>query len=165
MSVTIHTSHGDLKVEIFCENVPKAAKNFLALCAKGYYDETIFHRNIKGFIVQGGDPTGTGKGGQSIYGFPFEDELDSSLQHDRRGIISMANSGPNTNGSQFFISYAKQNHLNGIYTVFGKVIDGFDTLDEIEKEAVGKNNRPINNIKIISTTIHSNPIAEREINY
>jgi peptidyl-prolyl cis-trans isomerase-like 3 len=162
MSLTLHTTLGDLKIEIFCEIVPKAAKNFIALCAKGYYDNTIFHRNIKGFIIQGGDPTGTGKGGDSIYGAPFEDEIDSSLEHDKKGIISMANSGPDTNGSQFFITYAKQNHLNGIYTIFAKVIDGFDTLDLMEREAVGKNNRPLKEIKINCITIHSNPIAERD---
>lgn len=165
MSVTLHTTDGDLKIEIFCDLVPKAAKNFLALCAKGYYDNTIFHRNIKGFIIQGGDPTGTGKGGSSIYGKNFEDEIMPSLEHDRRGILSMANSGPNTNSSQFFISYSKQEHLDGIYTIFGKVIDGFETLDAMEKEPVGKNNKPINDIKINSVTIHSNPIAEKEYNY
>jgi peptidyl-prolyl cis-trans isomerase-like 3 len=162
MSVTLHTSHGDLKIEIFCEQVPKAAKNFLALCAKGDYDGTIFHRNIKGFIVQGGDPTGTGKGGQSIYGPKFEDEIVSSLQHDKRGVLSMANSGPNTNASQFFITYSKQSHLDGSYTIFGKVIDGFETLELMEVEPVGKNNRPINPITINSVVIHSNPIADKE---
>lgn len=165
MSVTIHTTHGDLKFELYCELAPKAAKNFLALCAKGYYDNTIFHRNIKGFIIQGGDPSGTGKGGESIYGPYFEDEFDSSLQHDSKGVVSMANSGPNTNASQFFITYSKQNHLNGIYTIFGKVIDGYSTLDKMEREPVGKNNRPIEEIKILSVTIHSNPIAERESNF
>ena len=162
MSLTIHTTHGDIKCEIFCENVPKSSKNFLALCAMGYYDNTIFHRNIKGFIIQGGDPTGTGRGGNSIYGKYFEDEIDPDLRHDRRGILSMANSGPNTNGSQFFISYSKQSDLDDKYTIFGRLIDGYDTLDSLEREQVGKNNRPINECKIISITIHSNPIAEKE---
>ena len=144
----MHTSHGDLKVELYCDVVPQAAKNFLALSAKGYYDMSVFHRNIKGFIIQGGDPTGTGKGGESIYGKCFEDEIDSSLSHDTRGIISMANSGPDTNGSQFFITFTKQIHLNGIYTIVGRVIDGFETLDLMEAETVGKNNRPLNEIKI-----------------
>jgi peptidyl-prolyl cis-trans isomerase-like 3 len=165
MSLTLHTSHGDLKIEVFCDLVSKSAKNFLALCANGYYDNTIFHRNIKGFIIQGGDPQGTGKGGNSIYGKYFEDEIVNNLEHDKRGILSMANSGPNTNGSQFFITYGKHEHLNGIYTVFGKVIDGFEVLDLMEKEPVGKNNKPINPIKINSVTIHSNPIAEREYIY
>ncbi|XP_021904490.1 peptidyl-prolyl cis-trans isomerase CYP18-1 [Carica papaya] len=119
MSVTLHTNLGDIKCEIFCDEVPKAAENFLALCASGYYDGTIFHRNIKGFMIQGGDPTGTGKGGTSIWGKKFNDEIRESLKHNARGILAMANSGPNTNGSQFFIAYAKQPHLNGLYTVFG----------------------------------------------
>src|SRR5690348_6659987 len=121
MSLTIHTTHGDIKIELFCEQVPKTCKNFLALSAMGYYDNTLFHRNIKGFIIQGGDPTGTGRGGNSIYGRYFEDEIIDTLKHDRRGIVSMANSGPNTNGSQFFFTYSKQASLDGQYTIFGKV--------------------------------------------
>ncbi|KAF3494445.1 hypothetical protein DY000_02058417 [Brassica cretica] len=124
MSVTLHTNLGDIKCEIFCDEVPKGAENFLALCASGYYDGTIFHRNIKGFMIQGGDPTGTGKGGTSIWAKKFNDEIRDSLKHNARGMLSMANSGPNTNGSQFFITYAKQPHLNGLYTIFGKVIHG-----------------------------------------
>eukprot|EP00889_Picochlorum_renovo_P001095 jgi/Picre1/28125/NNA_003532.t1 len=119
MSVTLHTSLGDVKIEVFCEQVPKTANNFLALCASNYYDGTIFHRNIKGFMIQGGDPTGTGKGGKSVYeSGKFEDEIVSSLKHSKRGIVSMANSGPNTNGSQFFITYKAHSHLNGKYTVW-----------------------------------------------
>ncbi|KAL0142949.1 cyclophilin-like domain-containing protein [Mucor lusitanicus] len=120
MSVTLHTDLGDLKVEIFCESVPKTAENFLALCASGYYDNNTFHRNIPGFMIQTGDPTGTGKGGNSIWGRKFNDEIRSTLKHNARGILSMANSGPNTNGSQFFITYAKHPHLDTKYTVFGK---------------------------------------------
>ena len=100
---------------------PKTCKNFLALTASGKYDNTIFHRNIKGFIIQGGDPSGTGKEGESIYGKPFEDEIADALKHDRRGILSMANSGPNTNGSQFFITYNRMSKLNKQYTAFGRV--------------------------------------------
>ncbi|KAL2943484.1 Peptidyl-prolyl cis-trans isomerase CYP18-1 [Bienertia sinuspersici] len=96
-------------------------QKFLALCASGYYDGTIFHRNIKGFMIQGGDPTGTCKGGTK------------SLKHNARGIMSMANSGANTNESRFFMTYAKQPHLNGLYIVFGKVIHGFEVLDHMEK--------------------------------
>jgi peptidyl-prolyl cis-trans isomerase-like 3 len=115
-SVTLHTTLGDLKLEIYCEEVPRTATSFLAHCASGYYDKTIFHRNIKGFMIQGGDPTGTGKGGVSIYNTPngkFQDEIVDSLKHSRRGIVSMANSGPNSNGSQFFVTYKAHTHLNG----------------------------------------------------
>ena len=162
MSITLHTNFGNIKIELYCDLTPITCKNFLALCAKGYYDGSKFHRNIKGFILQGGDPTGTGKGGESIYGKYFNDEFAKELSHDKRGIVSMANSGPNTSGSQFFITYSKQIHLDGTYSIFGKVIDGFDTLDIIEKEPVEKNSRPINPIILNSVTIHVNPIAEKE---
>ena len=111
---------------IYCDTVPKASENFLALAASGYYDNTKFLRNIKGFIVQGGDPTGTGKGGESIWGGQFDDYFHPLLKHDRRGIVSMANNGPDTNGSQFFITYAAQPHLNNKYMIFGQVLDGFE---------------------------------------
>ncbi|KAG9299265.1 hypothetical protein G9A89_013913 [Geosiphon pyriformis] len=161
MSVTLHTDLGDIKIEVFCEAVPRTAENFLALCATGYYDNCLFHRNIKSFIVQTGDPTGTGKGGNSIWGRKFADEIKSSLKHNARGIVSMANSGPDTNGSQFFITYAKLPHLDTKYTVFGKVIDGIDTtLDAIEKVPVDEKSRPIQEIRIKSVFIHANPFAE-----
>lgn len=162
MSVTLKTSLGDLKAELYCSQVPKACKNFLALAASGYYDGTTFHRNIKGFMVQGGDPTGTGKGGQSIWGGYFDDEFVSTLKHERRGCLSFANLGPNTNGSQFFFTYARQPHLNGVYTVFGRLIDGLDTLDKMEKEPVSEKNRPMKPITIDKIIIHANPIAEEE---
>ncbi|KAH8117979.1 peptidyl-prolyl cis-trans isomerase-like 3 [Phellopilus nigrolimitatus] len=164
MSVTLHTSHGDLKIEVFCEAVPKAAENFLALCASGAYDGCKFHRNIKGFMVQTGDPTGTGKGGQSIWGKPFPDEVRSTLKFNARGVVAMANSGPDTNKSQFFITYSKQQHLDGKYTVFGKVIDGADsTLDSIERVPVNEKNRPLHDILLTDVTIHANPIADAAI--
>lgn len=161
MSVTLHTSHGALKLELFCEQTPITCKNFLALCAKGAYNKTIFHRNISRFLIQGGDPTGTGKGGESIYGKPFQDEIVESLKHDKRGMVSMANNGSaNTNESQFFITYSKQHQLNKAYTIFGRVIDGFDSLELMEREPVDANNLPLNEIKIHYVTIHANPIAE-----
>ena len=159
MAVTLHTSMGDLKLEVFCDSVQKTAENFLALCASGYYDGTIFHRNIKGFMIQGGDPTGTGKGGTSIWGDKFADEFASSLKHDSRGIVSMANSGPNTNGSQFFISYKPAAHLNNKYAVFAKVIHGLETLDAMEKVPVNERDRPLESITLNRVTIHSNPLA------
>eukprot|EP00041_Stephanoeca_diplocostata_P033204 m.1092089 g.1092089 ORF g.1092089 m.1092089 type:complete len:164 (-) comp24292_c0_seq11:4073-4564(-) len=163
MSVTFHTDLGDLKVELFCDQVHKTCLNFLALCASNYYDGCLIHRNIKGFMMQTGDPTGTGKGGTSIWGKKFEDELVDNLKHNQRGILSMANSGPNTNGSQFFITYGKAAHLDRKYTVFGKLIDGFDTLDYIERAQVdAATNRPVNDIHIRSVTVHANPIADMD---
>jgi len=137
-------------------------KNFLALCATGYYDGNIFHRNIRGFIVQTGDPTGTGKGGISIWGDKFADEIRSHLQHNAIGAVAMANSGPDTNGSQFYITYAKQPHLDSKSTVFARVIDGFDTLDALEEAEVDEKYRPIQPVSIRSVTIHANPIALEE---
>ncbi|KAL5011875.1 hypothetical protein ScPMuIL_010426 [Solemya velum] len=160
MSVTLHTELGDIKMELFCEQCPQTCENFLALCASDYYDGCIFHRNIKGFMVQTGDPTGTGKGGTSIWNQHFEDEFSDNLKHNVRGVVSMANNGPDTNGSQFFITYAKQPHLDLKYTIFAKVIDGFDTLDELEKLPVSeKKFRPLTEIHIRNVTIHANPIA------
>jgi len=164
MSVTLHTSHGDLKLEIFCDAAPKAAENFLALAASGYYDGVLFHRNMKTFMVQTGDPSGTGKGGQSIWDKPFENEVKSTLKFNNRGIVAMANSGDNTNKSQFFITYSKQTHLDGNYTIFAKVIDGVDTtLDAIEREPVDRKNRPIKEVTLEKITIHANPIADASL--
>ncbi|XP_050525519.1 peptidyl-prolyl cis-trans isomerase-like 3 isoform X2 [Daktulosphaira vitifoliae] len=160
MSVTLHTDIGDIKIEIFCEECPKTAENFLALCASDYYNGSLFHRNIKGFIVQTGDPTNTGKGGQSIWGRKFEDEFKENLKHKERGIVSMANNGPNTNASQFFITYSAQPNLDLKYTIFGRIIDGYETLDELEKLPVNaKNFKPLTDIKIQYITIHANPLA------
>merc|ERR1712157_672336 len=157
MGVTLHTSLGDIKIEVFCDTAPRTSFNFLALAASGYYNGTRFHRNIKGFIVQGGDPTGKGKGGESVWGGHFADEFTSALRHDKRGMVSMANNGPNTNGSQFFISYGKHAQLDNLYTVFGELIDGAETLDAMERTPVGKKHRPITDIRIKSITIHANP--------
>ncbi|KAG8905908.1 Peptidyl-prolyl cis-trans isomerase cyp10 [Tulasnella sp. 403] len=111
-------------------------------------------------MIQTGDPTNTGKGGQSIWGSTFPDEIRTTLKFNARGVVAMANSGPDTNKSQFFITYAKQAHLEGKYTIFGKVIDGADTtLDTMEKVPVSEKNRPLKEIKILDVTIHANPIA------
>ncbi|OLL27084.1 Peptidyl-prolyl cis-trans isomerase-like 3 [Neolecta irregularis DAH-3] len=160
MSVTLHTDLGDIKLEVFCDDVPRTAENFLALCASQYYNGCKIHRNMKGFMVQMGDPTGTGKGGESIWGGKFEDEIKASLKHNTRGIVSMANSGADTNGSQFFITYGQHSHLDGKYTVFGRVIDGGDTLESLEKVQVDKKNRPLEPLYLKSVTIHANPLAE-----
>ena len=163
MSVTLHTDIGNIKLELHCDQAPKACKNFLALAASDYYNGCVFHRNIKGFIVQTGDPSNTGKGGKSIWGEVFEDELSEYLKHNKRGVVSMANKGPNTNGSQFFFTYSKQSNLDMKYTIFAHIIDGVEILDELEKIPVDeKTFRPKYDIKIKNVTIHSNPIAESE---
>ncbi|KAI9672046.1 MAG: Peptidyl-prolyl cis-trans isomerase cyp10 [Trizodia sp. TS-e1964] len=134
--------------------------NFLALCASSYYDDTAFHRNVKGFMVQGGDPTSKGKGGSSIYGADFEDEIRPTLRHNARGIVSMANRGPGTNGSQFFITYTACPHLDGKNTVFGRVLEGADTtLDAMEALEVDKKYRSKEAVKILRVSIHANPLA------
>jgi len=162
MSVTLHTDVGDLKIELHVEQCPKTTHNFLALAASDYYNDCLFHRNIKGFMVQTGDPGGTGKGGVSIWGGKFGDEITDGLKHDARGVVSMANSGPNTNASQFFVTYAAQDSLDLKYTVFGKVIDGFDALDALERLPVNAKHRPLKETRIRSITIHANPIADNE---
>lgn len=164
MSLTLHTSHGDILIELFYDECPNTCKNFLALSAMDYYNNTLFHRNIKSFIIQGGDPTNTGKGGESIYGKPFDDEFRKELTHSKRGIVSMANSGLNTNNSQFFITYAPHIQLDGKYTVFGQVVEGLEVLDKMEREPVNKKSKPINDIVLKSVTIHYNPIAIKEKN-
>jgi peptidyl-prolyl cis-trans isomerase-like 3 len=131
----------------------------MALCASGYYDNTIFHRNIKGFMIQGGEPNGTGKGGERIYKQKYKDEFVPALKHNARGMVSMANSGPNTNQSQFFVTYAKAPHLDNVYTMFGRVINGWDTLDKMEQVPVDKKTRPLEPIVLKGVTIHANPFA------
>ena len=161
MSVTLHTNHGDVKLELFCQACPKTTYNFLALCASGTYNGSPFHRLIPGFMVQGGSPaSGNTKDSTSIYGEMFEDEIRSSLKHHARGIVSMANKGLRTNGSQFYITLAPTPHLDGKNTVFGRVLEGWETLDSIEAVVVDKKNRPQEAISIESVHIHANPLAD-----
>eukprot|EP00899_Mesostigma_viride_P012634 jgi/Mesvir1/21371/Mv20855-RA.1 len=160
--VRMHTTKGDLNLELHCDIVPRACENFLGLCARGYYDNVIFHRNIKNFMIQGGDPTGTGRGGESIWGKPFKDELTSKLTHSGRGVLSMANSGPHTNGSQFFILYKSAVHLDYKHTVFGKVVGGLDVLAALEKVPVDNADRPKEDIRITGVTIFVDPYTEEE---
>ena len=149
MSVTLHTNLGDLKVELFCEDAPRTCENFLALCASEYYDNTSFHRNMKGFMIQGGDPTGTGRGGASIWGGKFPDEIRDTLKHTNRGVMSMANSGPDSNGCQFFLTCAATEWLGDKHVVFGRVLgDGLLVLRKIENVATGPNNKPKLSCKI-----------------
>ena len=160
MSVTLHTNLGDMKLELCCKETPVAAENFLKLAACNYYDGTLFLRNIAGFAIQGGDPTGTGKGGESIFGTPIEEEFHPNLRHDRRGVVAMANNGPNTSNSQFYITYTSQPHLDNVYTVFGQITDGLEVLDSMERVPVAsKKYRPLEDIVLQRITIHANPLA------
>lgn len=134
----INTSMGDIELELFPNEVPKTVENFIGLAEKGYYDGIIFHRIIDNFMIQGGDPTGSGRGGESFFGKPFEDEFHESLSHSLPGILSMANAGPNTNGSQFFITLAPTPWLDGKHSVFGKVINGMDVVKKIGKVNTSK---------------------------
>jgi cyclophilin family peptidyl-prolyl cis-trans isomerase len=144
----METDKGTMVIELFAEKTPLTVNNFVFLSREGYYDGVIFHRVIDNFMVQGGDPTGTGRGGP---GYKFGDEFDSSLKHDKQGVLSMANAGPGTNGSQFFITHGPTPHLNGKHTVFGQVVEGLDVLMSIPARDPGNVNAPA--VKIISVTI------------
>ncbi len=127
-NVAIETDKGKMELELYPEHAPKTVNNFVFLAREGYYDGVVFHRVIGNFMIQGGDPTGTGRGGP---GYQFEDEVAGNPLKHERGVISMANAGPNTNGSQFFITHAPQPHLDGNHTVFGRVVTGLEIVDAI----------------------------------
>ncbi len=186
MIAIMKTTMGDIKIKLFHEFAPKAVENFTTHAKNGYYDGLIFHRVIPNFMIQGGDPMGSGIGGESIWGTPFEDEFAPEL-HNLRGALSMANSGPCTNGSQFFIVQAKEapaqmlqqmeqltaedgfppeatasyKELGGTpwldfrHTVFGQVFEGMDVVDAIAEVKTGMNDKPIEDVKIISITVQS----------
>ena len=178
----MHTNHGDISLRLFPEQAPKTVENFVTHAKNGYYNGLIFHRVIKDFMIQGGDPTGTGCGGESIWGRPFEDEFDASL-HNIRGALSMANAGPGTNGSQFFIVQASSvhpqllgqmqelrkyfpeeaenayrehggtPHLDYHHTVFGQVFEGMDVVDAIANVKTGAGDRPEQDVIIESIDV------------
>jgi peptidyl-prolyl cis-trans isomerase B (cyclophilin B) len=127
--VEMETNRGTIQLELYPQHAPKTVNNFVFLAREGFYDGVSFHRVIDDFVIQGGDPTGTGRGGP---GYKFEDELEGNPLKHETGAISMANAGPNTNGSQFFITHSPQPHLDGKHTVFGKVVSGMDVVNEIE---------------------------------
>ena len=156
----MRTSLGNLDLELYPEFAPRAVWNFIRLAQKGYYDGTTFHRSIRNFMVQGGDPTGTGKGGQSVWGKPFIDEFDGPKTHDERGIMSMANKGKNTNGSQFFFLYRPAKHLDRKHTVFGKVVSGLDVLAKIEAIPVDDKDRPEEHVTIEEIEVFVDPFGE-----
>ena len=175
----LETTKGTVKIQLFPAQAPKTVENFVGLIEKGYYDGIIFHRVISGFMIQGGDPTGTGMGGESLWGDSFEDEFSDEV-FNLRGALSMANAGPNTNGSQFFIVQASRvpanmlRQLKGLvpdevvsaygeqggtpwldkrHTVFGHVIEGMDVVDDMAKVRVNYADKPLEDIKIIKATI------------
>lgn len=140
--VVFETTQGKIVFALKPEVAPKACENFIGLVQKGYYDGVSFHRVIKGFMIQGGDPSGTGRGGQSVFGKSFNDEFKPNVTFDKAGLLAMANAGPNTNGSQFFITTVPTPHLNGHHTIFGEVIDGMKVVRLIENTEVDMRSKP-----------------------
>ncbi|KAJ3209987.1 heme binding [Clydaea vesicula] len=143
---------GKIEIELYWAHAPKTCKNFFELARKGYYNKTIFHRIIPDFMIQGGDPTGTGRGGSSIYGSKFEDEISNELYHSGAGILSMANSGPNTNGSQFFITLAPTPWLDGKHAIFGRVHGGMNVVKRLGAVPTDQTDRPRDDVVIYSAT-------------
>lgn len=148
--IIMETSKGTIKIQLFDEKVPKTTQNFKDLAKKGYYDGLVFHRVIEQFMIQGGCPQGTGRGGP---GYKFEDEFHPSLKHDKPGMLSMANAGPNTNGSQFFITTVPTPWLDNKHAIFGEVIEGMDVVQEIEKCPKGPGDRPNPEVKMIKVSV------------
>ncbi len=146
------TTHGAFKVELFEERAPITTKNFIDLIEKEYYDGVIFHRVIPGFMIQGGDPDGTGRGGP---GYTIQDEFHAELKHGDEGILSMANAGPNTGGSQFFILLAATPWLDGKHAIFGKVVDGLEVIRKIGATATGPGDRPLEDVVMNTVRIPS----------
>lgn len=165
--VLLKTTAGDIDIELWSKEAPKACRNFIQLCLEAYYDNTIFHRVVPGFIVQGGDPTGTGSGGESIYGAPFKDEFHSRLRFNRRGLVAMANAGSHDNGSQFFFTLGRADELNNKHTIFGKVTgDTVYNMLRLSEVDIDDEERPHNPHKIKSCEVLFNPfddIIPREI--
>jgi cyclophilin family peptidyl-prolyl cis-trans isomerase len=149
----IKTNMGTIEIELFAKQTPKTVENFVGLANKGYYKGVIFHRVIDKFMIQGGDPTGTGRGGESFWGKKFNDEIVEELVFDKEGLLAMANAGPNTNGSQFFITLAPTTWLNGNHTIFGKVIKGMDVVKAIGKVEKNSQDKPLKDVVMESVTI------------
>lgn len=151
--VVLETNLGNVEITLMPEVAPKTCENFLGLVNKHYYDGLIFHRIIKSFMIQGGDPTGTGAGGESIWGKPFGDECHLTVKFDKPGLLAMANRGPNTNGSQFFITTVATPWLNMKHTIFGQVTAGYDIVKKMESAKTGPNDKPIDPIRIVKAYV------------
>lgn len=149
MKFIFFLSQGEIQIELYWKHAPNTCRNFAELVRRGYYNNTVFHRIIRDFMIQGGDPTGTGRGGASIYGHTFADEIHPDLKHTGAGILSMANSGPDSNGSQFFITLAPTKWLDGKHAIFGRIHSGMQIVKRIGMVETDKNDRPIEAVKII----------------
>jgi cyclophilin family peptidyl-prolyl cis-trans isomerase len=150
VKIKIETTMGDIYADLYAKEAPKTVENFTTLAKKGFYDGILFHRVIPGFMVQTGDPTGTGMGGP---GYQFADEFSPNLKHDKAGVLSMANAGPGTNGSQFFITEGPTPHLNNRHSVFGEVTQGLDVVKKIANAPRNSNDRPLTDIKMTKVTV------------
>jgi peptidylprolyl isomerase len=151
--IIMETTQGNIEIALMTDVAPKATENFLKLAEKEYYNGLTFHRIIKDFMIQGGDPTGTGAGGESIWGKPFEDEYNVDVTFDRPNLLAMANAGPNTNGSQFFITTIATPWLTGKHTIFGEVIKGQDIIKKLEGVKTGAMDKPVEAQKILKITV------------
>lgn len=159
--VCIETSVGDIEIELWARECPKACRNFVQLCMENYYNKTKFHRVVKDFIVQGGDPSGTGEGGESVYGHPFKDEIHSRLRFVRRGLVAMANAGKDDNGSQFFFTMGPTQELQNKHTIFGKVVgDTIYNMVKLQECEVGPDDKPVYAPKIKATKVLINPFDD-----
>ncbi|KAJ0162833.1 Peptidyl-prolyl cis-trans isomerase-like 1 [Colletotrichum tanaceti] len=159
-NVALETSMGTVTVELYTAHAPKTCTNFSTLASRGYYNDTVIHRIIPNFMVQAGDPTGTGRGGTSIYGEKFADEIHPGLKHTGAGVLSMANAGPDTNGSQFFITLAPTPWLDGKHTIFGRVKNGLSVVKRMGLVKTGPEDRPLEEVKILRASVVEDPGAD-----
>jgi len=153
--VTLETTQGTIRFKLYEDVAPKTCENFKTHIENGYYDGIDFHRIIEDFMIQGGDPTGTGRGGESIWGKPFEDECDPKVKFDKPGLLAMANAGPGTNGSQFFITTVETPWLHMRHTIFGEVVEGMDAVKKLEAVEKGPGDRPVEEQKITKAEVQS----------
>ncbi|ORY67343.1 cyclophilin-like domain-containing protein [Pseudomassariella vexata] len=152
-NVVLETTMGAITLELYPDHAPRTCQNFLELTKRSYYDNIVIHRIIPNFMIQTGDPTGTGRGGSSIYGDKFEDEIHAGLRHTGAGVLSMANAGPNTNGSQFFITLAPTPWLDGKHTIFGRVQSGLGAVKRMGLVRTGVEDRPVEEVKILKARV------------